>query len=361
MKKKVVIFTWKKSQFQNSWVWKYILNYIPYLEREYDVEIFYQPESHNVITWNLWRLFKLPRIIKNDYKWYIKIMSDESLLISVRKKYLDDTIVIIHHYPFDTKVSNFKEHIIRWCSFITFNTILKKVQNIIVVSNKTKSVLDKLWIDVKNITVIPNSIDLSSYKILWDKVRKNMRSNFSIKYNIPNDKKRLLYVWSNESRKNLLVLFKTLNILSNEYILVRVWKDVSADELEKMNRIVSKSKLACRYYHLQDLSEEDLILIYQVSDVYLMPSLYEWFWRPIIEAQACWCPVISTKCWALEEVCWEWALFIENPTNEKEYAEKIDVALKERNQYIEKWKINVMLYTSDFNIEKFKRIIWRLV
>jgi glycosyltransferase involved in cell wall biosynthesis len=42
-----------------------------------------------------------------------------------------------------------------------------------------------------------------------------------------------------------------------------------------MNKIINENNLKNRYYHLQDLSEEDLISLYQVSDVYLMPSLYE--------------------------------------------------------------------------------------
>lgn len=354
--KKIVIITWKKSQFKNSWVWKYIWNYIPFLEKEYDVEIFYQPENHNIITWNLWRLFKLPRIIQKNYKWYIKIMSDESLLISVRKKYINNTISIIHHYPFETKVSNFKEHIIRWVSFITFHTILKKIEYIIAVSNKTKNILENLWIKSNHITVIPNSIDLSSYKILNEKEKKEKREKFSKKYTIPKNKKWLLYVWSNESRKNLLTLFKTLNLLSNEYILVRVWKDVSVNELEKMNKIINENKLIDRYYHLQDVSEEDLISLYQISDIYIMPSLYEWFWRPIIEAQACWCPVISTKCWALQEVCWDWALLINDPFDTQEYANKI-MSVWIENTTINLWVENAKKYSNYNNWKLFDKLI----
>ena len=326
--KKIVIFVTKKSLFTNSWVGKYIWNYIPFLKENFDVEVFYQPEEHWMISWLFWRFFTLPKIIKREYKDYIKIFFDENFLISARRKYAKDTIAIVHHYPFKTKVTNLKEHMVRWLSFVTFNTILRKIPNIIVVSNKTKDVLKSIWIKEKYITVIPNSVDLSCYKVLNEGEKTNKKEIISKKYKGPVDKKWLLYVWSNESRKNLLTLFKVLSKLPDDYILVRVWKDWSIEELEKMNKIIDENNLKNRYYHLQDLSEEDLISLYQISDIYLMPSLYEWFGRPIIEAQACWCPVISTKCWALEEVCGDWAILINNPMDEKEYIKNINKILK---------------------------------
>ena len=88
-----------------------------------------------------------------------------------------------------------------------------------------------------------------------------------------------------------------------------------------------------------------------------MPSLYEWFWRPIIEAQACWCPVISTKCWALEEVCWKWAILISNPIDEIEYINKIKDIEDKKNNLIELWLDNAKKYSSKLNSIKFIKLI----
>lgn len=358
--KKILIIVTKKSLFMNSGVGKYIWNYIPYLREKFDVEVFYQPEEHWMVSWLCWRFFVLPRILKKKYNDYIKIFFDENFLISARPKYAKSTIAIVHHYPFKTKVTNLKEHMVRWLSFMTFNTILRKIHHIVVVSNQTKNVLKEIWINEKHMTVIPNSVDLSCYKILNNDEKIVKKEELSKKYNVSIDKKRLLYVWSNESRKNLLTLFKTLSKLSNEYILVRVWKDWSIEELEKMNKIINENNLKNRYYHLQDLSEEDLISLYQVSDIYLMPSLYEWFWRPIIEAQACWCPVISTKCWALEEVCGDWASLVKNPMDENEYLKCIESIIAKEDTLIKKWKLNASKYSTELNAEKFESLIMKL-
>lgn len=355
--KKIVVIAMKSSYFHNSWVWKYISNYIPYLSKKYNIELLYQPEETWFISWWIRRIFKLPNILKEKYDWYIKIFTEENFLISVRKYFVGDSIMIVHHYPFKTKVTNFKEEIIRRLSFFTFNTILKKLKSIIAVSDTTKSVLVNIWINAKYITVIPNSIDITSYKQLNKNQKEGKRSLLTKKFNIPNNLIWLLFVWSNESRKNLITLLKTLHCLSDEYILLRVWKDGSKEELVKMGRIINDNNLLNRYYHLQDLSEEDLISLYQISDIYLMPSLYEWFWRPIIEAQSCWLPVISTKCWALEEVCWDWALFVNDPMNEKEYVKLIKDIINKKELLIQKWLSNANKYSTELNAKKLERLI----
>lgn len=48
--------------------------------------------------------------------------------------------------------------------------------------------------------------------------------------------------------------------------------------------------------------EEDVVAIYQASDVLLLPSRGEGFCLPLAEAQACGCPVIAQNCSAMPEL-----------------------------------------------------------
>ena len=48
--------------------------------------------------------------------------------------------------------------------------------------------------------------------------------------------------------------------------------------------------------------DEQIAMIYQASDVLLLPSMGEGFGLPVLEAQACGCPVITQDCSAMTEL-----------------------------------------------------------
>jgi glycosyltransferase involved in cell wall biosynthesis len=50
------------------------------------------------------------------------------------------------------------------------------------------------------------------------------------------------------------------------------------------------------------VDEDDLPKIYNLADLLLFPSLYEGFGLPILEAQACGCPVLTSSVTSCPEV-----------------------------------------------------------
>ena len=62
-------------------------------------------------------------------------------------------------------------------------------------------------------------------------------------------------------------------------------------------RMVDEAKLAL------GIPEQYLVNMYRASDVFLLPSLGEGFGLPVLEAQACGCPVIVQDCSATAELC----------------------------------------------------------
>ncbi|NMB64897.1 MAG: glycosyltransferase family 4 protein, partial [Spirochaetes bacterium] len=57
---------------------------------------------------------------------------------------------------------------------------------------------------------------------------------------------------------------------------------------------IKNNNLESRVIKLGYVSDEDLVVLYNLADCYLYPSLYEGFGLPILEAQACGCPVITS-------------------------------------------------------------------
>ena len=77
-----------------------------------------------------------------------------------------------------------------------------------------------------------------------------------------------------------------------------------------------------RLTHMEYVSEEDLLLLYNACGLFAYPSLYEGFGLPVIEAMACGTPVACSNVTSLPEVGGEAALYFD-PLSVEEMAECI--------------------------------------
>ncbi|HDS4950394.1 TPA: glycosyltransferase family 4 protein, partial [Klebsiella aerogenes] len=66
-----------------------------------------------------------------------------------------------------------------------------------------------------------------------------------------------------------------------------------------------------RIEYLGRVSDEELIDLYRNASAFIFPSLYEGFGIPPLEAQACGCPVISSKSASMKEVLRDSAIFFD--------------------------------------------------
>ncbi len=79
----------------------------------------------------------------------------------------------------------------------------------------------------------------------------------------------------------------------------------------EVHGMIQSSGLSDRIIKLGYISEEDLVTMYSLADCYLYPSLYEGFGLPILEAQACGCPVITSNVSSCPEVAGDGALLVD--------------------------------------------------
>lgn len=133
------------------------------------------------------------------------------------------------------------------------------------------------------------------------------------KYNLP--AQFVLYVGDVTWNKNiprLITAIKKINVP-----LVMVGKALVEKDFDKNNswnqdllKIQQLTEKDNRIIKLGFVPTKDLISIYNLTTVFAMPSLYEGFGLPILEAMSCGCPVVTTKEGSIPETAEDSAFYV---------------------------------------------------
>lgn len=134
------------------------------------------------------------------------------------------------------------------------------------------------------------------------------------KYSLP--EKFALYVGDVTWNKNLPRLIDA--IIKINIPLVMVGKSLVSENFDKTNPwnadLVKMQELAVQnpnVLRLGFIEDKELVQIYNLATVFVMPSLYEGFGLPILEAMACGCPVVTTREGSLGEVAGNGAFYVD--------------------------------------------------
>lgn len=73
----------------------------------------------------------------------------------------------------------------------------------------------------------------------------------------------------------------------------------------------SNNRAIEKFINLGFVDKEDLVSLYNLAALFVMPSLYEGFGLPILEAMACGCPVVTTKEGSIPEITGESVYYVD--------------------------------------------------
>jgi glycosyltransferase involved in cell wall biosynthesis len=168
---------------------------------------------------------------------------------------------------------------------------------------------------------------------------------------------RYLFCVSNrKAHKNevrLIKAFAQANTGSDTVLLL------SGNTTPELSELISQLNLNDRVRFTGFIRDDELPSYYRGATGLIMPSLYEGFGLPVIEAMACGVPTIASRTTSLGEIAGDAAILVD-PTNVADIADSISklfLDIELRQHMIEKGLEHVKLYTWDKTVNKIKDAI----
>lgn len=177
----------------------------------------------------------------------------------------------------------------RWFGFLRMQVrVVKRLPAVLTVSHNSKAdIHDQMGVALERLTVVPVGVDHEVFRPYSDVVKKKGRLMVTSSSDVP--------------MKGLVPLLEAIAKL-------RVERDIDLIVIGQP-RAKGRVALALERLGLTDIvttisgvSDEELARLYGEAEVAIVPSLYEGFSLPAIEAMSCEVPVVATTGGALPEV-----------------------------------------------------------
>lgn len=266
---------------------------------------------------NLWRQFGVIGDIKKDNVEVFHGLSGE-LPFGIKLCNVK-TIVTIHDLIF-IRYPNLYSFIDRKVYFFKFKKAAQNANLIIAISEQTKK-------DIVNFL----NIDQDKVKVIYQGCQDVFKKQYSedkkkaviIKFNLPY--KFVLNVGTLEERKNAFTIVKAVKRCNVDLVLIGKETKYS----KKIKDFIKSNHLENRVHFLKGVSSEELAIIYQLSSVFVYPSIFEGFGIPIIEALYSRTPVITNCNGVFPEAGGPNSIYIE-PFDETALENSINLVLTDK-------------------------------
>lgn len=232
------------------------------------------------------------------------------LTLPVINKY--KTVITIHDLTPVIFSRNFPSGIKGKIKWNIQKLIAKKVNGILTDSQCSKNDIARLiGIKEEKIGVVYLGVS-DKFKPL--KISKEDGDFIAKKYSLP--EKFALYVGDATWNKNLPLLVESC--IESGIPLVMVGKSITNTQIDRHNpwnkdllTVQEKMKNSKVIFPLGFVDENDLVDIYNMAECLVMPSLYEGFGLPVLEAMQSGCPVVCSREGSLPEVGGDAVIYID--------------------------------------------------
>jgi glycosyltransferase involved in cell wall biosynthesis len=204
---------------------------------------------------------------------------------------------------------------------------LDRYQSIMAISEYTKAQLvEVMHIPPERIHVFPLAYDGDLFK-----PAPADRDAILAELGIDPRAKVVLHLSSGERRKNFHGLMQAVaRLLPDipEIVLVKAGRDLRGRNREQAEAMAGRLGLGKHIHYLGPMEDRRLADLYRVADCFAFPSLAEGFGLPVLEAQACGCPTVTSNVTSLPEIAGPLARMVD-PLDIPALAETIRAVLED--------------------------------
>lgn len=275
-----------------------------------------KPKSSNKYISHLWTHFRLP-FFNGDIIFCPANIAP--LFVQKNKK----LILTIHDVAFQTHPDSFSRFFSLYYKLIIPINI-NRADKIITVSNYSKESIEKYYPQAKG-----------KIEVIYLGIDKKFKRN-----DVINKKDQILYVGSMNTRKNLVGVLKAFEMINDKRYKLLIVGNFSSNFFvdDKTQDLINKAKKNDNIEFKSNISDIELVEIYNESVLFLFPSFYEGFGLPVLESMACGTPVVCSDKSSLPEVGGADVVYC-NPYSVEDIKDKIELVLDDKilqNEMIEK-------------------------
>jgi glycosyltransferase involved in cell wall biosynthesis len=161
-----------------------------------------------------------------------------------------------------------------------------KAEYLIYPTEMARNLLEKLGKEGQKSQVISNGIDIDEFK------PKPISSDFCRKFNIPEDRIKLLFVGRLFPEKSIDTLIKSMPLIVNKFPNTHLMIVGGGYLRPKLEKLAADLKVEKFVTFLGLVSEEDNVLAFKACDIFILPSLAELEGMVVLEAMACGKPIV---------------------------------------------------------------------
>jgi glycosyltransferase involved in cell wall biosynthesis len=196
----------------------------------------------------------------------------------------------------------------------------KRAEHIITVSQASKAeICTTFRVPTKKVTVIPTGFHPAFRPLAIEREAGQMCARLGLTGRF------VMGFASSDPRKNVAVFLSAMARVQRATPDCRAVIVCSSEAVEDQVRMLARGAMEDSALKLvSGLSREDLVILYNLAEVVLFPSLYEGFGLPVVEAMACGIPVVTSNVSSLPEVAGDVGVLI----NPKDPVEAADAVIK---------------------------------